>query len=267
MEKSYRKDRKENETYVEWIRRKTDIEHFTLTIELLTQMLRVSRTWILKNFRKDCNFIIIQGSVYYQVESVENWLMNHSTFTVQTRLVNLLDYCTEDDLRTAEKVTKERHHYYAVRAINNRIKAKHIVGFMPGKLLKELGLPAIEVLYYNRPAMKEVRVKPFNYLWKEKIFAKDAGTIGSDFRHKFTEQFYREAFMLGYCKVTIGSRKTFLIPVKRPGSYFVEWTIPAVTKNINEDKILPLSFDDFLDSRVYHRDQFARPKQANQDLR
>lgn len=268
MEKSYRKDRKENESYVDWIQRKSNVEHFTLTIEVLTQMLRVSRTWILKNFRKDCNFIVIQGVVYYQVESIENWLMTHSTFTMQTRMINLLDYCTEEELQAAEKVTKERHHYYAVRTINNRIKAKHIIGFMPEKLLKKLDLPPLEVLYYNRPTMQEVQIKPFNYLWKEKIFSKDAGTLGSDFKHKFTEQFYREAFMMGYCKVMIGRRKTFLIPLKRSDYKLIEWTIPAVTKAINGERLPTVTGDDLADSRLYKRERFARPKQAEieQDL-
>lgn len=246
----YKKDKKKDESYADWVARKRLIEHYALTIVRLCQILRVSRNWVNMKLRKSCYFIKVHKMVYYQVDSVEAWLMKHSVYTVQTRVLNLLDYCTMEALNQIEVSTKSKHYVYAVPDINGRIQTKTIAGYMPEKLLKGLSLPLYSVLYYNRPSFKETPVKPFKYLFKRKVFPKDAGTIFADAQHKFHEQFYREAFMFGYCKIQIDGSKTIWIPLQFSSNVFILWTIPSTVKEINDQPLKALESVDFSDDQM-----------------
>lgn len=246
----YKTDKKKGESYAEWISRKRLVEHYVLTIFELCRILRVSRSWVYRKLRKSCYFIMVHGTLFYQVDSVEAWLMKHSVYTVQTRVLNLLDYCTMESLNQIEVSTKTKHYVYAVPDINGRIQTKTITGYMPEKLLKGLSLPSYSLLYYNRPSFKETPVKPFKYLFKRKIFPKDAGTLLADNNHKFHEQFYREAFMFGYCKIRIDDCKTIWVPLKFSSSVFILWTIPATVTVINKVPLKTLEDSDFEDDRM-----------------
>ena len=61
------------------------------------------------------------------------------------------------------------------------------------------------------------------------------------------EQIYREAFMLSYCKISIGKRKTIWVPVRQKAP-FVPWTIPIETKKIGEYVLPSLTPSDFMES-------------------
>lgn len=240
-------DHKEDEGYADWLNRKVQKEGFSLSVPELTALLAISPYSLRSYFNRDVPYIKNSGRVCYCHSKVDEWLMKHAVFTMATRTLNLLDFVSMAEIEKAEQKTGERFGMLMERDLDGRQHWKRMPGYMAPKLLSALGLPSFSLTYYHRKESVPVSVKPFPFLGKKLVHPKSVNAVDAPVSRRHPEQIYREAFMMGYCKISIGKRKTIWVPVRQKAP-FVPWTIPIETKKIGEYVLPSLTPSDFMES-------------------
>lgn len=245
MQILYTHDHEKDETYMEWLARKREKEGFVLSVSDISKRLYVSNTWIFSMFHEDLEYIKVSNRLFYSQSLIEDWLSKNCQFTMQTRTLNLLDFCTAEALLAAEKQCGEQHGIFTEMNIDGQPKHKRMPGHMPKRLLQVLHLPIYSMNYFHRPQTKPVSIPPFPFLDKKLLSPKMAGQDGCVGERKHREQLYRDAFMMGWLKITCGRQKTLWIP-PRQKEPFIPWTIPASVEKIGSLSLPPLTADYFL---------------------
>lgn len=187
---------------------------FDCSIETVMDILNVSLSWVKHTLLKEIPYVTYSYKYLYQkgfksrvttyidMEDLIKWTMQVSRFRRQTELVDLYSYLSLANKKKAD---------IALKMYKDVIKSSNI-GYNPG-IIPEAVLQYINSEYYTNFESKNLscikrsdvawkEVEPFNVFERNYYFPDIATTA---------ELVYRDAFMNGDVKVSIGNKKTILV--------------------------------------------------------
>lgn len=212
---------------------------FDCSIETVMDILNVSLSWIKHTLLKEIPYVTYSYKYLYQkgiksrvttyidMQDLIQWIMQVGQFRRQTELVDLYSYLSLANRKKADA---------ALKMYKDIIKSSNI-GYNPG-IIPEAVLQYINREYYinfepkNLSCIKRTEVawkdvEPFNVFDRNYYFP-DAATTA--------ELVYREAFMNGDTKVSIGNKKTlFVSSHAKPEKMKLPFLIPFNKKIIVKD--------------------------------
>jgi len=187
---------------------------FNCSIETVMELLNVSLSWVKHTLLKEIPYVTYSYKYLYQkgfksrvttyidMEDLIKWIMQISRFRRQTELVDLYSYLSLANRKKAE---------IALKMYKDIIKSSNI-GYNPG-IVPEAVLQYINREYCTNFDPKNLScvkrtdvawkdVEPFNVFERNYYFPDIATTA---------ELVYRDAFMNGDTKVSIGNKKTIFV--------------------------------------------------------
>ena len=187
---------------------------FDCSIETVMEILNVSLSWVKHMLLKEIPYVTYSYKYLYQkgfksrvttyidMEDLIKWIMQVSRFRRQTELVDLYSYLSLANRKKAD---------VALKMYKDIIKSSNI-GYNPG-IVPDAVLQYINREYYtnfepkNLSCIKRTKVawkdvEPFN-LFERNYYFPDVATTA--------ELVYRDAFMNGDIKVSIGNKKTIFV--------------------------------------------------------
>ena len=187
---------------------------FDCSIETIMGILNVSLSWVKHTLLKEIPYVTYSYKYLYQKgfksrvttyidrEDLIKWIMQVSQFRRQTELVDLYSYLSLANRKKAD---------IALKMYKDIIKSSNI-GYNPG-IIPEAVLQYINSEYYtnfepkNLSCIKRAEVawkdvEPFNVFERNYYFPDIASSA---------ELVYRDAFMNGDTKVSIGNKKTIFV--------------------------------------------------------
>ena len=187
---------------------------FNCSIETVMEILSVSLSWVKHTLLKEIPYVTYSYKYLYQkgfksrvttyidMDDLIKWIMQTSRFRRQTELVDLYSYLSLTNKKKADT---------ALKMYKDIIKSSNI-GYNPG-IVPEAVLIYINKEYYTNFEPKNLscvkrtevpwkEVEPFNIFKRNYYFPRYAATA---------ELVYRDAFMNGDTKVSIGNKKTIFV--------------------------------------------------------
>jgi len=187
---------------------------FNCSIETVMDILNVSLSWVKHTLLKEIPYLTYSYKYLYQkgfksrvttyidMEDLIKWIMQVSQFRRQTELVDIYSYLSLASKKKAD---------IALKMYKDIIKSSNI-GYNPG-IIPEAVLQYINREYYTNFEPKNLSsikrtdvtwkdVEPFNVFERNYYFPDIASTA---------ELVYRDAFMNGDTKVSIGNKKTIFV--------------------------------------------------------
>ena len=187
---------------------------FNCSIETVMEILSVSLSWVKHTLLQEIPYVTYSYKYLYQkgfksrvttyidMEDLIQWIMQAGQFRRQTELVDLYSYLSLANRKKAD---------IALKSYKDIIKNSNI-GYNPG-LVPEAVLIYINKEYYTNFEPKNLscvkrtevpwkEVEPFNIFERNYYYPRVATTA---------ELIYRDAFMNGDTKVSIGNKKTILV--------------------------------------------------------
>ena len=187
---------------------------FNCSIETVMEILSVSLSWVKHTLLKEIPYVTYSYKYLYQkgfksrvttyidMDDLIKWIMQTSRFRRQTELV---------DLYSCLSLTNKKKADTALKMYKDIIKSSNI-GYNPG-IVPEAVLIYINKEYYinfepknlscvKRTKVAWVDVEPFNIFESDYYFPDIVTTA---------ELVYRDAFMNGDTKVSIGNKKTIFV--------------------------------------------------------
>ena len=187
---------------------------FDCSIETVMELLNVSLSWIKHTLLKEIPYVTYSYKYLYQkgiksrvttyidMEDLIKWIMQVSQFRRQTELIDLYSYLSLANRKKAD---------IALKMYKDIIKSSNI-GYNPG-IVPEAVLQYINREYYtnfdpkNLSCIKRTdvalkNVEPLN-IFERNYYFPDVATTA--------ELVYRDAFMNGDTKVSIGNKKTIFV--------------------------------------------------------
>ena len=187
---------------------------FNCSIETVMEILSVSLSWVKHTLLKEIPYVTYSYKYLYQkgfksrvttyidMDDLIQWIMQAGQFRRQTELVDLYSYLSLANKKKADT---------ALKMYKDIIKSSNI-GYNPG-IVPEVVLIFINKEYYTNFEPKNLscvkrtevpwkEVEPFNIFERNHYFPRYAATA---------ELLYRDAFMNGDTKVSIGNKKTILV--------------------------------------------------------
>jgi len=187
---------------------------FNCSIETVMEVLNVSLSWVKHTLLKEIPYVTYSYKYLYQkgfksrvttyidMEDLIKWIMQVSQFRRQTELVDLYSYLSLASKKKAD---------IALKMYKDIIKSSNI-GYNPG-IIPEAVLQYINREYYTNFEPKNLSsikrtdvtwkdVEPFNVFERNYYFPDIASSA---------ELVYRDAFMNGDTKVSIGNKKTIFV--------------------------------------------------------
>lgn len=187
---------------------------FNCSIETVMEILSVSLSWVKHTLLKEIPYVTYSYKYLYQkgiksrvttyidMQDLIKWIMQVGQFRRQTKLVDLYFYLSLANKKKADT---------ALKAYKEIIRTSNI-GYNPG-IIPDAVLLYINKEYYtnyepkNLSCVKRVKVswvdvEPFNIFERDYYFPDIATTA---------ELVYRDAFMRGDIKVSIGNKKTIFV--------------------------------------------------------
>ncbi len=189
---------------------------FDFCITDVMEILSVSLSWVKHTLLKEILYVNYSAkylcqkgiktrvTTYIRYEDLVEWIEQVAMFRRQTELIDLYSYLSLANRKKADE---------AYKMCKNIIKESNI-GYNPG-IIPERVLQYINDAYFINFAPKNlscvkrsevpwVNVEPFNIFEKQRYFSEEYTA----------ELIYRNAFMNGDIKVSIGNKKTILIRTK-----------------------------------------------------
>lgn len=187
---------------------------FNCSVETVMEILSVSSSWIKHTLLKEIPYVTYSYKYLFQkgfksrvttfidIDDLAKWIMQVSQFRRQTELVDLYSYLSLANKKKAD---------YTLKMYKEIIKTSNI-GYNPG-IIPEAVFQYINNEYFinfkpkslssvNRTDVAWVDVEPFNIFEKDYYFANALSSA---------ELVYRDAFMNGDIKVSIGNKKTIFV--------------------------------------------------------
>ena len=187
---------------------------FNCSIETVMEILSVSLSWVKHTLLQEIPYVTYSYKYLYQkgfksrvttyidMEDLIQWIMQAGQFRRQTELVDLYSYLSLANKKKADT---------ALKMYKDIIKSSNI-GYNPG-IVPEAVLIYINKEYYTNFEPKNLscvkrtevpwkEVEPFNIFERNYYYPRVATTA---------ELIYRDAFMNGDTKVSIGNKKTILV--------------------------------------------------------
>ena len=187
---------------------------FNTSQEDVMNLLSVSRNWVVFTLLNEIPYVTYSYKYLYQkgvksrvttyidMEDLIQWIMQAGQFRRQTELVDLYSYLSLANKKKADT---------ALKMYKDIIKSSNI-GYNPG-IVPEAVLIYINKEYYTNFEPKNLscvkrtevpwkEVEPFNIFERNHYFPRYAATA---------ELLYRDAFMNGDTKVSIGNKKTIFV--------------------------------------------------------
>ena len=187
---------------------------FNCSTETVMDILNVSLSWVKHTLLKEIPYLTYSYKYLYQkgfksrvttyidMEDLIKWIMQVSQFRRQTELVDIYSYLSLASKKKAD---------IALKMYKDIIKSSNI-GYNPG-IIPEAVLQYINREYYTNFEPKNLSsikrtdvtwkdVEPFNVFERNYYFPDIASTA---------ELVYRDAFMNGDTKVSIGNKKTIFV--------------------------------------------------------
>ena len=187
---------------------------FNCSIEIVMEILSVSLSWVKHTLLQEIPYVTYSYKYLYQkgfksrvttyidMKDLIKWIMQIGQFRRQTELVDLYSYLSLANKKKAD---------IALKAYKELIKSSFI-GYNPG-IIPDAVLLYINKEYYTnyepknlscvkRAKVSWVDVEPFNIFERDYYFPNIASTA---------ELVYRDAFMRGDIKVSIGNKKTIFV--------------------------------------------------------
>jgi len=187
---------------------------FDCSIETVMEILNVSLSWVKHTLLKEIPYVTYSYKYLYQkgfksrvttyidMEDLIKWIMQVSRFRRQTELVDLYSYLSLANRKKAD---------IALKMYKDIIKSSNI-GYNPG-IVPEAVLQYINSEYYTNYEPKNLScikrtevalkdVEPFN-VFERNYYFPDVSTTA--------ELVYRDAFMNGDIKISIGNKKTIFV--------------------------------------------------------
>ena len=187
---------------------------FNCSIETVMEILSVSLSWVKHTLLQEIPYVTYSYKYLYQkgfksrvttyidMEDLIQWIMQAGQFRRQTELVDLYSYLSLANKKKADT---------ALKMYKDIIKSSNI-GYNPG-IVPEAVLIYINKEYYinfepknlscvKRTKVAWVDVEPFNIFESDYYFPDIVTTA---------ELVYRDAFMNGDTKVSIGNKKTIFV--------------------------------------------------------
>lgn len=209
---------------------------FDCSIETVMELLNVSLSWVKHTLLKEIPYVTYSYKYLYQkgiksrvttyidMDDLIKWITQVAQFKRQTELVDIYSYLSLANKKKAD---------IALRMYKDIIKSSNI-GYNPG-IVPEAVLQYINREYYTNFEPKNLscvkrtdvvwkEVEPFNVFEKNYYFPDIATTA---------ELVYRDAFLNGDIKVTIGNKKTlFVSSHAKPEKMKIPFLIPFNKKII-----------------------------------
>ena len=213
---------------------------FNTSQEEVMNLLSVSRNWVVFTLLNEIPYVTYSYKYLYQkgvksrvttyidMEDLIQWIMQVGQFRRQTELVDLYSYLSLANKKKADT---------ALKMYKDIIKSSNI-GYNPG-IIPDAVLLYINKEYYTNFEPKNLscvkrtevpwkEVKPFNIFEKNYCFPRYAATA---------ELLYRDTFMNGDIKVSIGNKKTIFVSAGTNNSKMkIPFLIPYNKKIIIQDR-------------------------------
>ena len=187
---------------------------FNCSIETVMEILSVSLSWVKHTLLQEIPYVTYSYKYLYQkgfksrvttyidMDDLIKWIMQAGQFRRQTELVDLYSYLSLANKKKADT---------ALKMYKDIIKSSNI-GYNPG-IVPEAVLIYINKEYYTNFEPKNLscvkrtevpwkEVEPFNIFERNYYYPRVATTA---------ELIYRDAFMNGDIKVSIGNKKTIFV--------------------------------------------------------
>lgn len=187
---------------------------FNCSIETVMKILSVSLSWVKHTLLKEISYVTYSYKYLYQkgfksrvttyidMDDLIKWIMQVGQFRRQTELVDLYSYLSLANRKKAD---------IALKSYKDIIKNSNI-GYNPG-IIPEAVLIYINKEYYTNFEPKNLScikrkevawkdVEPFNIFERDYYFPEIATTA---------ELVYRDVFMSGDIKISIGNKKTIFV--------------------------------------------------------
>lgn len=184
------------------------------TITEVANLLHTSEKWVNLNILEDIPHVIYTKNFIHDkkagtqtkrisMDDVINWIIEFGKFEVQTEVVDFYSYLSNADKKKADKVYKE--YKDAFKRVGDYYNKGTIPESVFSLIRKEFHLSKdvmTNMKVTHRSEYKWVEVEPFNIFDHEYYFANEEGSA---------ELFYRQAFLAGDIKVTLGKGRVIFV--------------------------------------------------------
>lgn len=186
---------------------------YNCSIDSVMKLLDVSLSWVRHTLLKEIHYVtysykyLFQKGIkshtttYINMEELEKWVEEKGMFMRQTELIDLYSYISLADKKKANKILK------SYKEMMEKSNIGYNPGIVPEKILKEvnndfyINFSPKNLSSTKRNNVKWTYIKPFNIFEKQIYFP----------GHTTDELLYRNAFMNGDIKVSLGNKKTIMI--------------------------------------------------------
>lgn len=194
-----------DQTYFQWAEMMYD-SGFTLSFGEIQTRLNVSRNWMNEFLQKSVHHVHFSASfkrdkkidspsmLFFHEQELRDWLKSVSTFSRQTRVIDLEKYKSFSVIRDAERVAGKTC---------GKKKGRFVYGYIDPEILEILGISFVNVNERRRSDYAATRVDPFDF-WDS--------TMSHPSKYSSTELLYREAFRYGLVKISMLG-KTIFVPL------------------------------------------------------
>ena len=213
---------------------------FDCSIETVMDILNVSLSWVKHTLLKEIPYVTYSYKYLYQkgfksrvttyidMEDLIKWIMQVSQFRRQTELVDLYSYLSLANRKKAD---------IALKMYKDIVKSSNI-GYNPGII------PETVLQYINREHYTNFEPKNLSCIKRTDVAWKDVEQFNIFERNYYfpdvaatAELVYRDAFMRGDIKVSIGNKKTVFVKSNADISRMkMPFLIPYNSKIIVQDR-------------------------------
>lgn len=220
-------------TYEEWVETLMENEHFDLPIRDVINILRVERSFINKHMCNNDHIAHIRllphvarkiegrddtyQCLYFNRDDVQDWLQREWKYTIQTRFIDLANLVS---LERINEVCESLELRCGFRYPPHSRAGKPCVGWIDPRILKELNLPPLNVIEYDRLKLREVRVRAVDLFSSILHHPKDFVS---------NEIAYRTACRGGWIHCRFGRHKTIFVETEQK-SYRVPFLVAATAE-------------------------------------